>query len=129
MVLIDTSVFINYFKGIDSPGVRHLDGLADGAFCVTPIVSQELLQGARDDKEFQTLKSYLRTQLFCYPLDPVITHEYAAKIFMEARKHGITIRSSIDCLIAQIAIENKIPLLHDDRDFDAIESISSLRIF
>ena len=70
MVLVDTSVFINYFEGNDSTGVRHLDGLVDGAFCVTPIVLQELLHGARDDSEFLTLKFYLRTQLFAIRLIP-----------------------------------------------------------
>ena len=129
MVLVDTSVLINYFKGNDTPGTRHLEGLMEGAFCITPIILQELLQGSRDEQEFTTLKAYLHTQLFCFPLDPVTTHENAAKIFISARKRGVTIRSSIDCLIAQIAIENKIPLLHDDRDFDAIAKISALKIF
>ena len=61
MVLVDTSVFINYFKGNDSPGVRHLDGLADGGFCVTPIILQELLH---DDRDFDAIASISSLRIF-----------------------------------------------------------------
>jgi hypothetical protein len=129
MVLVDTSVFINFFRGKNTKGARALEQLTEGGFCITPTIMQELLQGARDDAEFETLLSYLGTQLFCYPMDPLGTYEEAARIYLEARKRGFTIRSTIDCLIAQIAIEHKIPLLHEDKDFEQIASFSKLKIF
>jgi predicted nucleic acid-binding protein len=67
--------------------------------------------------------------MFCYPMDQVGTYERAAKVFFNARRRGITIRSSIDCLIAQIAIENEIPLLHDDQDYLEIAKITPLQFF
>lgn len=66
---------------------------------------------------------------FCYPENGLETYENAAKLFFDARRQGMTIRSTTDCLIAQIAIEHKIPLLHDDRDFDSLSKISSLLIY
>lgn len=129
MVLVDTSVLINFLRGKETPSVIRLSGLVDLGFCITPVVLHEVLQGSRNQSDFKTLKSYLETQLFCYPLHSIATYEKAALLFVEARQKGLTIRSSVDCLIAQIAIENNIPLLHDDKDFDAIASISELRIF
>ncbi len=128
MVLVDTSVFVNFFKGTETHSTRKFEEIVEQNFCVAPVVYQELLQGARDQREFDRLDSYLRTQIFCFPLDPVQTFGSAARLFFNARRQGITIRSTIDCLIAQMAIEHDIPLLHDDHDFDHIAKISDLKI-
>lgn len=129
MVLVDTSVFIDFFKSRDTPQTRKLESIIESHCCLTPIVFQELLQGAKDEQEFDLLRSFLTTQLFCYPLNNVETYQQAAKIFFLARRKGITLRSTIDCLIAQIAIENDVPLLQDDRDFVEIAKITSLKLY
>ena len=62
MILVDTSVFINYFKGRETKGIKFLDNLikSEEPFCINEFIYQEILQGSKDEKEFSTLKSYLK---------------------------------------------------------------------
>jgi predicted nucleic acid-binding protein len=129
MVLVDTSVLIHFLKGTDNDASRAFAGIPEGHFCITPVVMQEVLQGAKTEHEFVILRDYLSTQLFCYPMHLLATYQDAAKLFFDARRLGVTIRSTLDCLIAQIAIENGVALLHDDRDFDALARVSKLKIW
>jgi len=119
VILVDTSVWIGYLRGDFSPVTDALDRLmADGVpFGITGIILQEILQGADSPESQQRLKSYFVTQRFLHPLDPVETHAQAADIYARCRRAGLTIRSTIDCLIARIAIEHKATLLHADRDY------------
>jgi predicted nucleic acid-binding protein len=91
---------------------------------LTPMIYQEILQGASDEKVFREYCSYFSSQRFLHPRDPVETHERAARLYFECRRKGLTVRSSNDCLIAQIAIEHAVPLLHDDRDFEGIAKVA-----
>jgi predicted nucleic acid-binding protein len=125
--LVDTSVIIGYLKGKESMAVNYFTDNIDSEFYLTPIVYQEVVQGSRDQREFDKLHAYLRSQFFCYSEDMLKTHNAAAKIYFDCRRKGITIRSTIDCLIAQIAIDNKLPLLHDDTDFAKIQAVCSLK--
>lgn len=129
MVLVDTSVLVDFFRAKSTPATLQLESIIDTQLCITPIIFQELLQGARNDSEFSLLRDFLGTQLFCYPTDAVATFERAAGIYFTSRRQGVTIRSSVDCLIAQIAIDNNLPLLHDDYDFVAIAKVSTLQLF
>jgi len=125
MVLVDTSVWVDYLRGDASPQVRALNEFLAGEDLVAtaPIILQEILQGADSVERFETWRKYF-SGLFCYvPRDPVESHIAAARIYQECRKAGKTPRSSNDCLIAQIAIENGLMLLHDDRDFNAIADV------
>jgi hypothetical protein len=61
------------------------------------------------------------------PRDPLATHVAAARIYYDCRRRGLTVRSTLDCVIAQIAIEHGVPLLHDDRDYDAIAHVRALK--
>ncbi len=131
MILVDTSVLIDFFRGNknDVVDVFRLI-LHDGfPFGITSVIFQEVLQGAKDEEEFSVLQKYLSTQRFYHPLDPVSTYQNAARIYFDCRKKGITVRSTIDCLIAQIALENNLYLLYNDRDFDAIATVTNLKIF
>ena len=86
----------------------------------------EVLQGIRGDSEHKTVKKYLDGLLFFQ-----ISHSdylMASQIYRKARKSGYTIRKSIDCIIASVAISNKSTLLHNDKDFDSIEKITTLKI-
>lgn len=132
MILVDTSVWVDYLRGRATPQVRSLKNLLSGDEIVgiAPIILQEILQGADSAERFDTWRRYF-TDLFCYvPRDPVESHIAAARLYQQCRKAGKTPRSSSDCLIAQIAIENGIFLLHNDRDFNTIaNTIPQLQLY
>ncbi|MBS3948438.1 MAG: PIN domain-containing protein, partial [Dethiobacter sp.] len=92
----------------------------DIPFGLSVYTYQEVLQGARDEAEFQTLKGCLSTQHIYYLEQEVATYEQAALMFFNLRRKGITTRSTLDMLIALTAIKNNLALLHNDRDFDTI---------
>jgi predicted nucleic acid-binding protein len=86
-------------------------------------VAQELLQGVAPGPAFDRLERYLASQLRLEPVDPWLSAVEAARMFGACRAAGVTVRSTLDCLIARIAIEHGVALLHDDRDFDAIARV------
>ena len=131
MILVDTSVLIDLFKGLYSePAIRLRYVLSHQIpFGITPVVYQEVLQGAKSTSEFRRLRAYLSTQRFYHPRDPVTSYEAAAGIYFQCRRQGITIRSTTDCLIAQVAMEHQLLLLHHDRDFDAMAPVINLPIY
>ena len=132
MVLVDTSVWVNDLRGDGSRQVRVLHELLAGEDIVgtAPIIVQEILQGADSDERFEKWRGFF-TELWCYRVhDPLDTHVTAARLYQICRRTGRTPRSSNDCLIAQIAIENQLSLLHSDRDFDAIaKAIPQLKLY
>ena len=131
MILVDTSVLIDLFKGISNdPTDRMREVLThDIPFGITSVIYQEVLQGAKSEKEYALLKEYLSCQRFYHPRDALKTYENAARIYFRCRKKGVTIRSTIDCLIAQIALEHNLLLLHNDKDFDAMAPIIELNLY
>jgi hypothetical protein len=131
MILVDTSVLIGFFKGsLTEENQKFEDVLKQRIpFGINSLIMQEILQGASSEKEFELLKKYLSTQRFYHPKDPVESYINAGKIYMECRKQGITIRSTIDCLIAQTAIEYDLLLLHRDNDFRAMSKVVQLKFY
>lgn len=132
MILVDTSVLIDYFKGIDSRPAALFDALIVNRmpFGICDFVYQELLQGARTLEEFAELKAYLETVPFYGLVYGRESYERAAFINFQCRKKGVTVRSTIDLLIVQIAIENDLLLLHNDGDFDNIARVlTDLKIY
>ena len=131
MILVDTSVLIDIFKGVSNGPANQLREVLihDIPFGITSTIYQEVLQGAKSEKEYALLKNYLSCQRFFHPQDPVKTYEDAARIYFYCRKKGITIRSTIDCLIAQIALEQNLVLLHNDKDFDSMAPVIKLRLY
>jgi predicted nucleic acid-binding protein len=125
MYLIDTSVWIDYLRKKNNQTTAQFITILDRSlpFGLTSVIYQEILQGASSLNDFIQLKEYLSTQRFFYPKDDKATYESAAKLYFLCRKKGITIRSSFDCLIAQIAIDNDLILLHNDEDFNRIKTI------
>lgn len=119
MYLIDTSVWIAYFKMQKTASVQFFNKILDQKwpYGLTSVIYQEILQGVSSENEFTQLAHYLETQVFYHPKDPILSFQTAAKRYFDCRKKGITIRSTIDCLIAQIAIEHELILVHDDRDY------------
>ena len=131
MILVDTSVLIDFFKGTSNGPANRMREVLDLEipFGITSIIYQEVLQGAKSDKEYNLLRDYLSSQRLFYPQDAIKTYEGAARIYFSCRKKGVTIRSTVDCLIAQIALEQNLALLHNDGDFDAMAPIIKLRMY
>jgi predicted nucleic acid-binding protein len=119
MFLIDTSVWIDYLRGVDSAHVVFLDKQLSNPIAtgISDLIYLELLQGARDQRSFATLEQFFSGQRFYRFADPLKSHALAAKLYFDARKIGISVRSSLDCLIAQCAMEHDLILLHNDKDF------------
>lgn len=130
MILVDTSVLIDLFKGRENEITSRFRSLIEQQvpFGITSFIYQEILQGAKTEKEYATLKEYLSSQRFFHPKDPVESYAQAACIYFACRRKGITVRSTIDCLIAQIALEHDLFLLHNDSDFLAMAPVIGLRL-
>jgi hypothetical protein len=131
MILVDTSVLLDFFKGSGNEATEKFKTVLNQKipFGINSFIYQEVLQGAKSKKEYSLLKKYLGSQRFFHPKHPVDSFAKAAKIFFDCRKKGITVRSTIDCLIAQMTIEHNLLLLHNDRDFDAIADAVSLKFY
>ena len=125
MILVDTSVLIDFFKGTDNEqGDKFEQIIKKGIpFGINNLIYLEVLQGAKSKKEFTLLDSYLSTQTFYKLVNGKKSYQAAALIAIKCRAKGLTIRSTIDLLIAQTAIENHLFLLHNDHDFTRIASI------
>lgn len=124
MILVDTSVWIELLNRKPRLNILEKDLLE---FCTCGPVLQEVLQGLRDGPAADAFRElFLGLPLLSDPL-PTATFLLAADIYRGGRRKGFTIRSSIDCLIAAIAIENRIPVWHRDRDFDVIAKFTDLR--
>lgn len=131
MILVDTSILIDYLRGIENEPASRFQYVLDYnlPFGISSFVYQEVLQGVKTEKDFQTVKGYLDTQRFYGLKDEKESYAAAAQIYLKCRKKGITIYSTIDCLIAQTAIENNLFLLHNDSDFDRMHKVFGLKMF
>lgn len=117
MILVDTSVWIDYLNGIDSPHSDALDlGLQKGNIAIGDLIFLEILQGIRSDKDYQKIKTQL-SKLDQYELFGQGMVESCANNYRFLRKKGRTIRATADVIIATYCIENNISLLFKDRDF------------
>ena len=128
MILVDTSVWIDFFAGLDRPHVAKLEQLIvdnqDLALC--GIVLTEILQGIVDDTAYDRVRDYLRP-LVMLPM-PERVFVRAAEVYRALRKRGITIRKTNDCLIAAAALEYGCRMLHHDKDFASIEAHFPLQV-
>ena len=128
MVLIDTSVWIDFFFGRSLPHVREMESIIERRedISICGIILAEVLQGIRNDNEFRQTKRLLNTLIFL-PM-PYSVFLRSAEIYRKLRKKGITVRKPLDCMIASVAIENNILLLHNDKDFEPIEKHCGLQV-
>lgn len=117
MILVDTSVWIDYFNGTDTRESALLDkALLDQEVVMGDLILLEILQGFRSDRDYNTAKRHLTNLRQFSMLSPEIALK-ASGNYRKLRKKGITIRKTADIIIATFCIEEKIPLLHSDRDF------------
>lgn len=127
MYLVDTSVWIGYIRDEENEATERLAEIEvrGHPFGITAVIYQEVLQGAASRAKFDYLAEYLGSQTFYHPVQPVESYWEAALIYFRCRREGVTIRSAIDCLIARVAIEHGLILLHDDRDFEKMAEVVS----
>ncbi|MBI2831297.1 MAG: PIN domain nuclease [Chloroflexi bacterium] len=130
MILVDTSVWIDFLKGENSSERQILHKLIEDEeeISITGIILAEILQGIREDKKFHITRNYL-LEFPIYEPNGIVTYIDAARIYRECRKSGKTIRSTIDCIIAAICLENDLFILHKDRDYDIIQECIGLKVF
>jgi predicted nucleic acid-binding protein len=125
VILVDSSVWIALFSLRPPFRIEQLVDVNEIVTCL-PIV-QEVLQGVDDDYRFEDMRDVLyNLRAIEDPLTGELFHE-AILLYRAARKHGVTVRSSVDCLIAASAIRHGATLLHRDRDFDHLARITPLQ--
>jgi predicted nucleic acid-binding protein len=128
VVIVDTTVWVDYLRGIRNPETEWLEleagrkrlGLTDLILC-------EVLKGVRDEREF----SQVRSELERFALFVIGGQELAiatARNYRRIREEGLTVQKTIDCLIATFCMANGHALVHRDRDFDAFEQILGLAV-
>jgi predicted nucleic acid-binding protein len=131
MILVDTSVLIDYLKDVDNKSTENFKEILNKGlpFGINSYIYQELLQGCKTDNDYRLLKKYLDGQKFYDFKGGRESYAKAARIYMKLRKKGITIKSTIDCLIAQMSMENDLYLLHNDADFTRMTEVISIKIW
>jgi predicted nucleic acid-binding protein len=128
MILVDSSVFIDYFNGINNWHTDELNALLGNELVITgDYILAEVLQGFRNDKDYKVAKEIMQS----FPCFNICNEELAIKSadnFRYLRRKGITIRKTVDLIIGTFCIENDIELLHNDRDYEAMGKYLNLKI-
>ena len=126
MTLVDTSVWIEVFRRGSTLRLESIIDLEEVVTCL-PVI-QEVLQGFRDEQPFRLA----RESLYAFPIveSPLDSSVFdaAVDLYRRGRQAGVTVRSSIDCLIAACALRHGLTVLHRDRDFGALARVSALRV-
>ena len=121
MIVVDSSVWVDYFNGVETRETALLDGvLGLEPVVIGDLILAEVLQGFRADHDVRRARAALDTLIF----EPMVDRDIAltsASNYRALRAKGVTVRKTIDMLIATFCMENKHTLLHSDRDFDPIE--------
>ncbi|MDR8393983.1 PIN domain nuclease [Aliifodinibius sp. S!AR15-10] len=129
MILVDTSVWIDYFNGIENKQTESLDQiLSEQTVLIGDIILTEILQGFDSDKEYRLARQALEP-LDCVHLGGKSLAIKAASNFRFLRSEGVTIRKTVDMLIGSWCIEHEMELLHNDKDFDQIATQLPLQIY
>jgi predicted nucleic acid-binding protein len=127
LILVDSSVWIDYFKGAITPQTEKLHSLLGSEpLAIGDLILTEVLQGFADERDFQRARKLL-TLLTVVDLGGQDTAIQAARYFRMLRQLGVTVRKTIDLIIATRCIENDYDLLHNDKDFDSLVKYLGLR--
>ncbi len=128
MIVADTSVWIDYVRGVRAPHTDLLDeALLHDRVVTGDIIIAEFLQGFREEKDFQEAKQLMEYLEYRDFVGKEIALQ-AAQNFRTLRKNGITVRKTIDVIIATFCIENGFELIHNDHDFDPMEKLLGLKV-
>ncbi len=127
MIFVDSSVWVDYFNGNPTPETDKLDSLLGIEPVATgDLILAEVLQGFRNDKDYKTAKNLL-TSLTVFNMVNTSIAVKSADNFRLLRKKGVTVRKTIDSIIATFCIEYKLSLLHSDKDFQAFHNYLRLK--
>jgi hypothetical protein len=130
MIVVDTSVWIDWFADHSTPQVEYFADCLEREsedFALVALSVTEVLQGLRDDKDVRRVERDL-SAFTILGLSHMSDFRAAAGLYRAARKKGITIRSTIDCFIAAVCLREDLPLLHSDRDFDRLAELTTLSV-
>jgi len=128
MILVDSSVWIDYFNGVKNEQTDFLhDGLGSQTFVTGDLILVEVLQGFKTEKAFKQA-NHIFTELFYFDMLGKEVALQAASHYRFLRKRGFTIRKTIDVMIATFCIVHEISLLHNDKDFKIAESQLGLQV-
>jgi len=128
MIVVDSSVWIDYFNGKVTKQTDLLDYFLDNELVVIgDIILTEVLQGFQNDKDFNKARKLLDSLMFKEMLGKGLAIK-SAENYRRLRKNGITTRKTIDVIIATFCIANNLPLLHSDRDFTPMEKHLKLKV-
>lgn len=130
MIVVDTSVWIDVLNDADTPQARRCVDLIETGepVALTDLIFTEILQGLHSEREARTVERHLRA----FPvlrLDGLDDFALAAELYRTARRAGVTIRKTLDCLIAAPCVRTRAPLLHADSDFDLLAGCTPLRLW
>lgn len=127
MILVDSGVWIDYFNGRPGPETDYLDGLLGREpVAIGDIVLAEVLQGFRSERDYRRARTLLTSLSVLELLDGARALRVAEN-YRSLRRRGITVRSAVDAVIATYCIDERLPLLYSDRDFDAFARHLGLR--
>ncbi|HEV2778004.1 MAG TPA: PIN domain-containing protein [Actinophytocola sp.] len=130
MIVVDTSVWIDWFADRSTPQVEYFADCLERTsedFALVALTYTEILQGLRDDKDVRRVERNL-SAFTILGLSHMSDFRAGAGLYRAARKNGFTIRSTIDCLIAAVCIREDLQLLHSDRDFDRLAELTTLSV-
>lgn len=128
MILVDSSVWVDYFRGTNTAQTDHLDRLLGyEPLAIGDLILAEVLQGFDSERDFKAAQRLLTTLLIVEIGGREIAIQ-AARNYRVLRAHGVTVRKTIDTMIATRCIEGGFDLLHSDRDFDAFAAYLGLRV-
>jgi predicted nucleic acid-binding protein len=128
MLVVDTSVWIDYFNGVENPQTDFLHAVLDTTpILIGDLILAEVLQGFRHDPDFEKARRTLSKFMQESMVNPILAVQ-SARNFRSLRQKGVTVRKTIDSLIATFCIENDHQLLHNDSDFDGYEEHLGLRV-
>jgi len=127
MLVVDTSVWVDYFNGVENPQTNFLYSVLDRTpVLIGDLILTEVLQGFRHDPDFEKVRRALAKYTQASMVSPALAVQ-TARNYRFLRQKGITVRKTIDSLIATYCIEYDHELLHNDRDFDGYEEHLGLR--
>jgi hypothetical protein len=118
VILVDTSAWVAFFRKPDPLDLQELVSIEEAVTCL-PVI-QEVLQGFHLERAFRSTRDAMLAM-------PIVESPLEQSLFRAARRHGLTVRSSTDCLIAACALRHDLPVLHADRDYDLLARVSPLR--
>jgi predicted nucleic acid-binding protein len=128
MLVVDTSVWIDYFNGVQNLQSDFLDTVLDNTpILIGDLILAEVLQGFRRDPDFEKVRRTLGKFIQAGMVSPALAVQ-SARNYRSLRQKGVTVRKTMDSLIATYCIENDHELLHNDSDFDGYEEYLGLRV-